>query len=684
MLRGLKLASIKFRLLMIIVPLFIASLGLLGGLNYYFSKELLTKSVDETALAMGSDYANRVQASINSHVIELQDLANRPQIRNGSDKKQIVEAMADAHKRLDKFDAISFIALDGVAVRSTGAAGGSNLAGREYFKNVVSSKQPYVSEPLFSKLTGQVAVIIAVPVIENGTITGVLTGNFPLEHQLNPIISEVKFKDTGFGYLADNSGMVLAHPKMPELIGKMSLVEKNISPEIKGKKIELDNRLTNLFKTAAENGQQVKGQYTFIDGVTSTAVFTPINLPGGQRWMLIVSAPEAEATREVEVLSKITLVVSLGCLLIASMIVLIMSGRFAKPIITMRNEAFLLADGDLRERSIGVCSEDEIGQLGNAFKKMAQNLRNLISQVQSQADFVAASSEELSAGAHQSAKAANHVAGSIGEIAQGATQQVEAVNNIALVVQEMSSSIKQIAEASKLISHTATNTAQAAKEGHQAVAEAMKQMDFINKGSGDVQNAIGELAKGSREISEITTLITSIAGQTNLLALNAAIEAARAGEYGRGFAVVADEVRKLAEESNKAAQRIVDLIRKNEEDMDKASAASKANCNGVMIGSSVVGVAGDTFSSIADSVLELPVQIRGISDSIEKIVAGSENLVSSIQNIEEIGKTSVAQTQTVSATTQEQTAAMEEIAASSKALAAASEELLAATAKFRV
>jgi len=75
-----------------------------------------------------------------------------------------------------------------------------------------------------------------------------------------------------------------------------------------------------------------------------------------------------------------------------------------------------------------------------------------------------------------------------------------------------------------------------------------------------------ELAKVAAEevnnTSPILDVIRHVAQQTNLLGLNAAIEAARAGESGRGFAVVAEEVRKLADESNRSAHSISEMLGK--------------------------------------------------------------------------------------------------------------------------
>ena len=283
--------------------------------------------------------------------------------------------------------------------------------------------------------------------------------------------------------------------------------------------------------------------YTFIDGVDYVAVITPINLPGNHHWVMMVTAPEAEATRETRTLTQIMLLVSVVCIFFGVFIVVYISNKFTQPIVTIRDEALLLAKGDLRARHLDARSKDETGQLANAFQEMAKNLRALIGKVQSQADGVAASSEELTASAQQSADVVNQVAGSIVPISQRADQQADAVTSMATVVEKMSASIEQIAASGKLVVEIASGTSKATVEGCQAIDQAMTQMKQIGHGSDAVQKTIGELVKGSNEISEIVNLIASIAGQTNLLALNAAIEAARAGEHGRGFAVVADEVR---------------------------------------------------------------------------------------------------------------------------------------------
>ena len=209
-------------------------------------------------------------------------------------------------------------------------------------------------------------------------------------------------------------------------------------------------------------------------------------------------------------------------------------------------------------------------------------------------------------------------------------------------------------------------------------------MNEIGKDSAALESAIADLSKGSKEISEIVTLISTISNQTNLLALNAAIEAARAGETGRGFAVVAEEVRKLAEESHEATRKIGKLIEQNQIAMDRAIAVSQTGTEGIKAGILMVHSTGEAFKDIVEAIFKLSDQIKDIAASISQMAKGNQALFAATREIEDVGKTAAAQSQAISCATEEQSAAMQEIAASSQSLAQMATELTQAVSKFKI
>lgn len=676
----MRIKTVQARLLLWLLPLIFVVLSVLSGVSYYIASQSLKQSVDETAEAIGTDYSKRLQSNIREIMVQLEDMAQTPTFRTGTDKAQIIAAMAEIQKELG-FETVLFILPDGSAIRGDGTAG--QYQDREYFKKVLDIKKPYVSEPLVSRATGKISVFLAVPVMNNGQLVGITGGTYSLE-AVTELIKDLKFLDTGYGLIADNSGVVISHPRMPEAAGKLNIAEKKINEELKLQEKELDDRLLSLFATAAQSGKQTHGLYQFAGGVTRDGVFTPVDLAGGQRWVMVVSAPEAEATKATDALARIMLIISLVSLFIAAAAIVFIARQFTKPIALIRDQCMLLAGGDLREREATVISEDEIGQLAQGFRQMRTNLRELVAKVHSQSEQLAASSEQLTASADQSAEAANQVAASITEVAAGTAEQLSAANESAAVAEQISASIQHAASTTQEVALQSAQAAVKATDGSQSVNKAISQMAQIEQTVNSSAEVVAELGERSKEIGQIVDTIAGIAGQTNLLALNAAIEAARAGEQGRGFAVVADEVRKLAEQSQEAAKQIADLIGSIQGDTDKAVTAMNDGTREVKVGAEVVNAAGQAFTEIVTLVTQVSDQIKETSAAMEQIASGSRHIVTSVNRIETLGKTAAGEAQLVSAATEEQSASMEEIASSSQSLAHLAMELREAVGKFQV
>jgi methyl-accepting chemotaxis protein len=675
--------SIRFRLMSLIAVLLVGTLVVVSGAGYYFAEKYLEESQNQTEQAVATTAAATIKSEMELAITQLEGLSNVARLQSG-DKAQILPALQEAHQKIGRFDHTFFASLDGIAINEAGDV--INNSDREYFQTVVKTQKPYVSEPFVSRTTKKQSFAVAVPVIRSGQLIGVVWGTYSPE-RLMPLVKTIKFKKQGYGAILDDGGSYLIHPTRPELAGTMNLRTGEIAPDMKAKlgvNASISPKLISAFKEVTEKNTRIRLEYPSTAGTSQTASLNIIPLPGGQRWILLLSTSTADANSETEALSKILIGLALGCLVVVMIIIFWTSGSFVKPIVRISKIAQDIAAGNLNILQKTIHDKSEFGQLSDNIIIMSQNLRQLVQQVQTQSHHLAASSEELTASAQQSAEASNQVAGSIAQMANGAEQQVQAVNETSAAVEQITATIVEVSGTASEMAAMVAHTVEATNNGQVAVDSAVSQMAKVGTGAKKAHSAAGELEAGSRQIEEIVALISNIAGQTNLLALNAAIEAARAGEAGRGFAVVAEEVRKLAEQSEDAAQQIKGIIGKNNSNIHNVVDAVGAAIADIEAGVQLVNTAGQGFSSIGGQVGDVAAKTKDISQALSEISTGSQRIMMAIKSVEKISRETAAEAQNVSAATEEQSASTEEIASSSQSLANLAGDLQTAVAKFRV
>ena len=270
-------------------------------------------------------------------------------------------------------------------------------------------------------------------------------------------------------------------------------------------------------------------------------------------------------------------------LLIGILGTLSISGSISTPLGHAVQVAEQIAGGDLSNR-IKMLSTDETGTLLKALTRMQSSLQHIVGDVRGSAQAIESASKEVAAGNFDLS---------------------QRTDNTASQLQYTSSSLhqlKQLVEQSHFAAEQAIQTSRsagsAATQGGESVRNVIRSMNRISD--------------QSAKISEIISVIDSIAFQTNILALNAAVEAARAGDQGRGFAVVASEVRTLAQRSAKAARDIKDLI------VDTVAA--------VQSGVESVHCAQQSMSAIVSSSEEVNSTVEAISQSAHAQVSGISEL----------------------------------------------------------
>ena len=643
--------SIRTKITLCLIVTVVAALVAAGvsGIvpNYRSTITTVDHMMSETAVLA----AERVEQELTAYRNVAMDTGCIPQLSDPDITPEAKKSIIDERCSMHNFQRGNIIGTDGISIFD-----GKDYSDREYVKQAMQGNV-YVSEPLISKITGELSIMVAAPLyadgIQGSSIVGVVYF-VPHETFLNDIVSSIQVGENSRAYMINKSGDTIADITLD------TITVQNIENEAQS-----DTSLTDLAKIheSMRQGKNGFGEYTSGED-KMFAAYAPVADTDG--WSIAVTAPQLNylaSTRDAMVINIAAIVISI---LLSAVVALALSINIGKPMKACAKRMELLVQGDLDTPMPKITSKDETGMLakstaslveglstvindiGYLLNEMAnQNLnvrtqhedvyvgsfRNILLSMRNMKAELSDAIKQVNHSAEQVSAASSQLSASAQTLSQGTAEQASSV-------EELASRINEISEQAK---HTASGALDVRGQTHQTGEE----VSLCNQKMQNLMEAMDKIQTSSNEIEKILKTIDDIAFQTNILALNAAVEAARAGSAGKGFAVVAEEVRNLAGKSAEAAQNTSSLI--------------EHFTDAVHTGSEIARNTAEILSEVVNS-------IQSVVDSIDNIAAVSNEQSDAVWQVSEgINQISIV-VQSNSATAEEGASASEQLSAEAAGL----------------
>lgn len=613
-----------------------------SALSYRSTVATVEQMMSETAVLA----TQRIEQELTAYKNVAMDTGCIPQLSDNDVPQAEKRAIIDERVAMHGFQRGNIIGANGISIFD-----GKDYSDREYVNQAMQGNV-YVSEPLISKVTGELSIMVAAPLYADGNNGADIVGVVyfvPPETFLNDIVSSIQIGDNCRAYMLNKSGDTIADITLD------TITTQNIERDAQSDP-SLESRAA--LHAAMRQGGNGFGSIKAEDGPRFLA-YAPVG--GTDGWSLAVASPKANYLADTYfgiLISMLVIVVSI----IASIVVAVkLSSNISVPMRSCVARMKLLVQGDLTSSVPEAVGKDETMELTRSTAELVADLNTIISDIDyllnemANKNFDIQSShqdsyvggfqrilesmrtlklelsgtmEQISASAKQVASASGQVASGSQALSQGSMEQASAVEELAATINEISTSAK-------------TTSAAAEQTGgyvSQAAAQLGSSMEYVK----ELNAAMERISGSSQEISKIISTIEDIAFQTNILALNAAVEAARAGNAGKGFAVVADEVRNLAAKSDTAAKATKELI--------------ESSIVSVSEGAQAVDKVTESLEKTASSAANVSTQMDVVRDAVENQTTSITQVTEGIDQISSV-------VQTNSATAQESAAASEELSA---------------------
>lgn len=659
----MKLFTLKFRICILVIIFTIAPLFVQLSIALKASTENLTTSVQALNESVNKNYLEKFDNYIDqtAKILEIVPQSADILALEGYERERVIRKLVSSDNSIKR---ATLVDGNGIVLFSTDTSlNGADISEELWYKEALKGEK-YISNSFIDEKLRLPVFTISIPVLDQTMRpAGVLSAEVGFDN-IQSICQNIKTGNTGYTYIVDKNGVVLAHPKYKEMV------------------LNKYNAVTNMIKGAVNvvKGQRGTEEYKNSQGKEVIGTYDIIPTTG---WGIISEIELWEALEPIKEEKAKYATTAIVFFLIAAAASYLLAVMITKPLLAMTKVAGEYQNGVLSNR-IKVKSNDEIGKLQRSFNAMADSLAAILAEVNKAVEEVNVFSKELSNGANISAASIEEISAIVANVAEGASDQIASLEETNSIANEVALSVESVSNSSREVADSAKEAAQKAQEGSDNIKLVNERMGIIRSNVESSADLVERLGTKSSQVSGIVKIIQEIAERTNMLALNAAIEAARAGEAGRGFTVVADEVRKLADQTKEASMDIEKVIEEiQKETMDTVDAMHEG-LKDVEHSVEAIEKTNSTFDNIISMIKTVSEKVIQVSESVYQLKDEMDKINVSLDKVSQVSMATSEGTQNILAGTEEQASALQQINESAARLNEMAENLQKTVGKFKL
>jgi methyl-accepting chemotaxis protein len=337
----------------IITVMLIVSLlpfAIFWGITLRETNERIRTDTEALMAQTAAGLESQINGWINNNIAILRTAAKLPEIQSmdGALQKPILETI---QKQYPWMYLVFTVGPDGFNVARSDDVPLKDYSDRQYYKDIIRGKN-LSWQTLIGKTSKKPALVLSVPIKSADQTVAVMAAAMTID-EISRSIATWKKDKTGYAFLVDEKGFVVAHPNRQFVAARKNL---NDHPLITNYRKKGWTTITTRFKTA--NGKPALGHVR----------------SNNYGWALAMQQEDSEVFAALNRMQKFALTL-LGCtILLVSVIAWFSARAIVTPVMKLTDAAERMSLGELNVK-IDIKSKDEIGLLAQAIGRMQTSLR---------------------------------------------------------------------------------------------------------------------------------------------------------------------------------------------------------------------------------------------------------------------------------------------------------------------